>query len=102
MIPRVLHACWFGGKPIPENARQYIDSWKKYNPDYEIKIWNEDNTLKSEVNDKLLEIANVFMEFLEVPEDAIEDILIVGSSANYNYTKFSDIDVHLIIDYAHH
>ena len=43
MIPKILHACWFGGKPIPEDAQRYIDSWKKYNPDYEIKIWNEDN-----------------------------------------------------------
>lgn len=71
----------------------------RYHQQLNPKIWNEDNTLKEEVNDKLLEIANAFMEFLEVPEDAIEDILIVGSSANYNYTDFSDIDVHLIVDY---
>ena len=41
MIPKILHACWFGGKPIPEEAQKYIDTWKKYNPEYEIKIWNE-------------------------------------------------------------
>ena len=63
------------------------------------KIFNEDNTLKQEVADKLLEIANAFIDFLEVPEDAIQDILVVGSSVNYNYTDFSDIDVHLIVDY---
>ncbi len=41
MIPKILHACWFGGKPILDKAQKYIDTWKKYNPDYEIKIWNE-------------------------------------------------------------
>lgn len=41
MIPKIIHACWFGGNPIPEKAQKYIETWKKYNPDYEIKIWNE-------------------------------------------------------------
>ena len=43
MIPKVIHYCWFGGKPLPKSARKCIESWKKYLPDYEIKEWNEDN-----------------------------------------------------------
>ena len=43
MIPQIIHYCWFGGKPLPESARIYIESWKKYCPDYEIKEWNESN-----------------------------------------------------------
>ena len=43
MIPKIIHYCWFGGKPIPENVWRYIDSWKKFLPDYDIKEWNEDN-----------------------------------------------------------
>ena len=42
MIPKVIHYCWFGGKPLPKSARKCIESWKKYLPDYEIKEWNED------------------------------------------------------------
>lgn len=42
-IPRIIHYCWFGGKPLPESAKKCIDSWKKYFPDYEIKQWNENN-----------------------------------------------------------
>jgi len=42
-IPKVIHYCWFGGKPLPELARKCIDSWKKFLPDYEIKEWNERN-----------------------------------------------------------
>lgn len=43
MIPKVIHYCWFGGKPIPKEYMKYIDSWKKYLPDYEIKRWDESN-----------------------------------------------------------
>lgn len=43
MIPKIIHYCWFGGKPLPELAQKCIDSWKKYCPDYEIKRWDETN-----------------------------------------------------------
>ena len=43
MIPRIIHYCWFGGKPLPKLARKCKDSWEKYLPDYEIKEWNEHN-----------------------------------------------------------
>ena len=43
MIPKVIHYCWFGGKPLPELAQKCIASWRKYLPDYEIKEWNESN-----------------------------------------------------------
>lgn len=42
-IPKVIHYCWFGGNPLPEEAIRCIESWKKYCPDYEIKEWNESN-----------------------------------------------------------
>lgn len=43
MIPKIIHYCWFGHKPLPPMAKRCIESWKKYLPDYEIKEWNEDN-----------------------------------------------------------
>lgn len=43
MIPKKIHYCWFGGKPLPNDIKQYIKSWKKYCPDYEIIQWNESN-----------------------------------------------------------
>ncbi len=43
MIPKIIHYCWFGGKPLPELARKCIVSWRKYLPEYEIKEWNESN-----------------------------------------------------------
>ena len=43
MIPKVIHYCWFGKKPLPTLAKKCIASWEKFLPDYEIKEWNEEN-----------------------------------------------------------
>lgn len=43
MIPKIIHYCWFGKKDFPKEVEYYIGTWKKYCPDYEIKIWNEEN-----------------------------------------------------------
>ena len=42
-IPKIIHYCWFGGKPKPKLAEKCIKSWKKFCPDYEIMEWNEGN-----------------------------------------------------------
>lgn len=43
MIPKIIHYCWFGGNELPESVKKCIDSWKKFAPDYELKLWNESN-----------------------------------------------------------
>ena len=43
MIPKKIHYCWFGGKPLPASAQKCIASWRRFFPDYEIIEWNEDN-----------------------------------------------------------
>ena len=43
MIPKIIHYCWFGNNPLPDDAKVCIASWKKYCPDYEIIEWNENN-----------------------------------------------------------
>ncbi len=43
MIPKIIHYCWFGGKPFPPLAQKCIASWEKICPDYEIIEWNEKN-----------------------------------------------------------
>ena len=43
MIPKVVHYCWFGRGQKPASVENYIASWKKFLPDYELKEWNEDN-----------------------------------------------------------
>ncbi len=43
MIPKVIHYCWFGEKPLDKLSKKCIASWKRLCPDYEIKLWNETN-----------------------------------------------------------
>ena len=43
MIPKIIHYCWFGRGEMPELAKMCIESWKKFLPDYELMLWNEDN-----------------------------------------------------------
>lgn len=70
----------------------------KFHEQLNKKLWNG-LELKPDVKEKLNEIAEAFKEYLDIPEDAILDIRITGSSASYNYTEYSDLDLHLIIDY---
>jgi len=60
-------------------------------------IWGG-NELNSEIEEKLLEIAEAFIDFLGIEID-VEDITLTGSLANYNYTKYSDFDLHIITDF---
>ena len=62
------------------------------------KLWDNEE-LKPEVQAKLRQIANNFIDFLDINKEAVKDIVITGSCASYNYTKNSDIDLHLIIDF---
>jgi len=43
MIPKNIHYCWFGGGEMSQLAKDCIASWHKYMPDWEYKLWNEDN-----------------------------------------------------------
>ena len=43
MIPKVIHYIWIGHNPLPELALNCIRSWKEKCPDYEIRLWNEEN-----------------------------------------------------------
>jgi len=41
MIPKKIHYVWLGGKPLPEDAQDCINTWKKVLHDYEIVCWDE-------------------------------------------------------------
>lgn len=64
------------------------------------KLFTKDEALKETVRKKMLEIVDEFLDNLKEQniEIKVKDILLVGSNANYNYTKDSDIDLHIIAD----
>ena len=62
------------------------------------KIWDENQKLRKEVREKLLQTANEFIDFIGVPL-LIEDVIFTGSLANYNWSEYSDIDLHVVCDF---
>lgn len=58
----------------------------------------DDIKLNSEIRQDLLKIAKEFIDSFELPQIEIEDILLVGSLANYNWSVYSDLDLHVVID----
>jgi len=62
------------------------------------QLW-ENGKLKPEIKDKLLEIAQAFLDTIDIEVD-VEDITLTGSLANFNYTKYSDFDLHIITDFT--
>ena len=63
------------------------------------QIWIN-GKINSRVRTRLLDIANDFIDSLEVKWVKPSDIVFTGSLANYNWSKYSDIDVHVIIDFS--
>jgi predicted nucleotidyltransferase len=66
------------------------------------KIWkssgNDEKTMNPKVRARLLDIAYEFIEFLKV-DVVVSDIIMTGSLANYNWSTFSDIDLHILVDF---
>ena len=72
----------------------------KYHDELNPAIWTTRKTIKPDIKKKMLNIAKAFFEFVDLPELEIEDIVLTGSSANYNWNAHSDIDIHLVVDMA--
>jgi hypothetical protein len=62
-------------------------------------VWSG-SELRVDVRYKLLEIAKRFIEYLEVPNFKLEDVILRGSLVNYNYTQYSDFDLHIVTDFS--
>lgn len=61
------------------------------------KLWDGDK-LRPEVRSALLRFAEAFRDFAGIPKEAVKDVIITGGNANFNWTSYSDIDVHLEVD----
>lgn len=81
---------------IPSDVLNSFRIKENLNPE----LWDGDK-LKSDVKKTLNKIANDFFETLKLPKSVkILDILFTGSLANYNWSKYSDIDLHILIDFS--
>lgn len=55
MIPKIIHYCWFGKGAMPELVERCIASWKTYMPNWEYRLWSEDNFEISEATEYVQE-----------------------------------------------
>ena len=69
----------------------------KFHTELNPMLFNDEH-MASDVREKLLEIANEFIDYLGINDLDIDDITLSGSNAAYTYTDHSDIDLHILID----
>lgn len=63
------------------------------------KFWKEFE-INEDTREDLLQIANDFIEHLDLGDIEIEDIVLTGSLANYNWSEYSDFDLHVVFDFS--
>lgn len=89
------------------NFDRYIfEKYDKYEPlksfrlhdELNVDIW-DDYVLDSNIQEQLIKIATDFFAFLDVGVD-VYDVWLTGSLANLNYSKYSDFDVHVLLDFS--
>ena len=85
---------------MENNNKNIISSFKvqkELNPD----IWlmdDEGYKMRPEIRDSLLKIVEDYEEFVDIDLD-IEDVVLTGSLSNFNWSEFSDVDLHILIDF---
>ena len=73
------------------------ESFEK-NSTLEPNFWQNDK-LNTKISRRLKKIAQDFAEGLEVPVEIV-DLRFTGSLANYNWSRYSDVDLHLVVDFS--
>jgi len=84
----------FGAHEPDPLSMVHFEVHDKLNP----AVWLPEGRLKPEVKEKLLRIVKDFFENAEVGVEIV-DITLTGSLANYNWTKYSDIDLHIVVNF---
>ena len=84
-------------KGFGQHVHEAVQLTLQYHDKLNSKIWDGE-TLRPEVRTKLMMIARTWAGFAKIPNDAITDVILVGGNANYNYTPYSDIDLHVVVD----
>jgi len=64
------------------------DIWEEYGESYK---------MKPEIRDSLLNIVEDYLDFIDLNID-VDDVTLTGSLSNYNWSDFSDVDLHILID----
>ncbi len=71
-----------------------------YNDTLHPSLWDAAKNFDQSIREKLLTIVKDVSEGAGVKDELIDDIQLTGSMANFNYTEYSDLDVHILLDFA--
>ena len=63
------------------------------------KVWT-DYTIDEDIRKELAKIAEDYFESIELGEVKLKDIMLTGSNCNFNWSKYSDFDLHLVMDFS--
>lgn len=63
-------------------------------------IWDEDNTLDIRARNALIDISDDFWESCNIRWVKPKTVLLTGSMCNFNWSEYSDIDVHIVVDFS--
>jgi predicted nucleotidyltransferase len=70
-------------------------------PDLNREFWTPENKLNPKIRKALMKIAKEFYDSIELEnKPKVKDIVFTGSLANYNYSDYSDVDLHLLFDFG--
>jgi len=71
----------------------------KLQDDLNPEVWS-DSTLDSDIKEELIQLANDYFNDLDLGSVELKDIIFTGSLANFNWSKYSDFDLHLVFDFS--
>ena len=95
---KILLETWC--KHLKEDVNIKVPALLRPKDELNPELWDENKKLHDDVRDRLLDIAEKFIKPTLGATATIKDITFTGSLANYNYSDLSDIDLHIIIDFA--
>ena len=81
--------------------KKIISSFKTKNK-LNSKVWEKEGdsyTMKPDIRESLLKIVQDYLDFIDVDLD-IDDVTLTGSLSNFNWSDFSDVDLHILVDFG--
>ena len=81
---------------LREFVEQHVSDAVMFHNELNPAFW-ENGKMKPIIRYKLLQVAMDFVKFIGIKELGLTDVIVTGSNASYNYTKHSDIDLHLVV-----
>jgi len=81
------------------NELNYTQQTLQYHNELNPAAWSGWQMIPK-VRERLIDIAQLFVDYLEMPSIEIDDVRLTGSMCNFNWTKYSDFDLHVVTDYS--